>query len=409
MMNTRILVCVLALLVGACAALKTRYDGNEVLHVHQAHPAQVQKLEHEGFDIWAVFPSKVTGQVAFDVMVNSAQKKHITRLGLDYEVKIPDVQTLIDQETEMMEKGASASWYDVYHPFAEIVTRIEDLAKSYPSLVTYIPSIGKTVQGRDIPAFSVNSGAATVNRSILIIGGLHAREWVAPATTLYVAEKLITLYSTDSSVKQILDRVAFEFIPVSNPDGYLFSWSTTRLWRKNRRANTGGSFGVDLNRNFDDHFGEQGVSLNPTSETYPGTGPFSEPESLAVARRSNATKYNAAVDFHSYSQLVLRPPDWSRTTTPDETLLRTVGAGIVDSILAVNRVRYTNQIDWELYLTSGTSDNWWYSKAKITLSYCIELRDTGNYGFVLPPAQIIPTGEENYAGIKYLANYVLSH
>jgi len=128
---------------------------------------------------------------------------------------------------------------------------------------------------------------------------------------------------------------------------------------------------------------------------------------LAIGLRSNGSiKYNAAIDFHSYSQLVLRPPGWSRTTTPDEATTRVVGQGLADSIFAVNRVRYANQIDWELYLTSGTSDDWWYYQAKIVYAYCIELRDTGNFGFLLPPAQIIPTGEENFAAVKYLATFL---
>jgi len=41
-------------------------------------------------------------------------------------------------------------------------------------------------------------------------------------------------------------------------------------------------------------------------------------------------------------------------------------------------------------------------------SYTVELRDTGRYGFVLPPAQIIPTGEENYQAALFMAHYVLN-
>jgi len=294
------------------------------------------------------------------------------------------------------------------------VKHLQELAAAYPNLVTFIPSIGKSNENRDLPAIIINTKASTVNKYFHFIGGQHAREWVGPATTLYVAEQLLVNYATDPSVKAILDRAAFYVAPIVNPDGYVFTWASTanRLWRKNRRANTGGSFGVDLNRNWDDgNWGGGGSSGTPTSDTYRGTAPFSEPESKAVSGWVNAQtfKFNGAIDFHSYSQLILRPAGWTNTPTVNETVLAQVGTGIRSAILGVNNIPYTSQRSFQLYQTTGTSTDYWYYKSSIVFSYCIELRDTGNYGFQLPPAQILPTGRENFAAVKYFAGTIIQN
>jgi len=112
------------------------------------------------------------------------------------------------------------------------------------------------------------------------------------------------------------------------------------------------------------------------------------------------------IDFHSYSQLILRPEGWTTTPPPNEAVSRAVADEIRDQIFAVNRVQYTSTPSWDLYFTTGSSTDWTYNQAKIPFSYCIELRDTGTYGFVLPASQIIPTGQENYAAAKFLGSYI---
>jgi len=116
--------------------------------------------------------------------------------------------------------------------------------------------------------------------------------------------------------------------------------------------------------------------------------------------------YEAAIDYHSYSQLVLRPYGWTTALPPNEAISKAVADEIRDEILAVHGVAYRSIPSWQLYYTTGTSTDWWYAQANIPLAYCIELRDTGNFGFLLPPAQIIPTGEENYQALKFLGLYV---
>ena len=57
-------------------------------------------------------------------------------------------------------------------------------------------------------------------------------------------------YEIDPVVRSLVDSTRIVIVPVVNPDGYLFSWSSERYWHKNRRPNNPSDFGVDLNRNW---------------------------------------------------------------------------------------------------------------------------------------------------------------
>jgi len=222
--------------------------------------------------------------------------------------------------------------------------------------------------------------------------------------------KLVTGYATNPALASIVDNVDFTFVPVANPDGYSYSWTTNRLWRKNRRLNTGGSYGVDLNRNWDDHWCVAGGSTAPSNDAYCGTGPFSEPESKLLQQISlTFGPFDGAFDFHSYGQLIMRPYGWSNTFPPNNVQLNSVGNGMRSAILANSGKAYTNQAIHQLYLASGSSCDYWVNAAKIPLSYGFEVRDTGTYGFQLPANQIIATGEENWAAVSYLISTLLGN
>src|SRR5690606_33739531 len=126
---------------------------------------------------------------------------------------------------------------------------------------------------------------------------------------LYQMTQLLEKYkSGDELIKQILDKLNFHFIPVVNVDGYQYTWDVERLWRKNRRRNNDGSYGVDLNRNWPYAWKGPGGSDIPSSETYRGPSPGSELEVSSIIRYFNTTpNIVIAVDYHSYSQLILRP------------------------------------------------------------------------------------------------------
>jgi len=379
-----------------------------VLKYELTDAGQVQLVTLLGVDVWSHESVAVIGMN--QIMVSSAQKHILEANGIFHkEVMIADVEKHLSDERETLAKlreQPNASWFDTYHDFDGIVAHYKNLSAQYPSLSKFIPSIGKTIQERDIPGFTIGNPEA--KKKIYFEGGQHAREWVSHSTVAFIVEHLLDLSDSDPLVKELVSNIQFVIVPVVNPDGYVFTWGTNRLWRKNRRANTGGSFGVDLNRNWDDHFGGEGSSNVPSSDTYHGTAPFSEPETQAASDfYSKSGPFVGAIDFHSYSQLVLRPYGWTRTAAPNEAEAKLVGDGIRDEIRKKSGVQYTSEPSWQLYFTAGTAQDWWYAAGKAPLSYTIELRDTGTYGFQLPPAQIIPTGEENWEAFKFFAQFIL--
>jgi hypothetical protein len=224
-------------------------------------------------------------------------------------------------------------------------------------------------------------------------------------TAMYIANRLVDGASSDPAIGMLLQKAEIWIIPVSNPDGYQYSWDVNRLWRKNRRNNGGGNFGVDTNRNWGYEWGGAGASTNPADETYRGPFAFSEPETQALRdfylARPNLV---ANIDFHSYSQLVLSPWGYTLDPAPDTAFLESVGAKMADAIFDVHQVPYVaGPIGPTLYLASGSAVDWVYGDQGV-FSYTIELRDTGEFGFILPADQIVPTAEENYAAAMVLAN-----
>jgi len=236
----------------------------------------------------------------------------------------------------------------------------------------------------------------------------------------YLVDSLVLNLGKDALVTSVLQKTEIIVVPLINPDGYVYSWanSSTRQWRKNRRTNTGSTcLGVDENRNFNDHWGQGGSSTNPCDDTYMGPGAASEPEVRAVQEyfiTNQGVPIVGAIDWHSYSQLVLRPYGWTNALCPDETILKQLGDNYARDILANSSKSYTSQRSIQLYVTTGTASDWYYgdqafqgNKGYRVASYTVELRPTGNPpGFVLPPAEIIPTGQENYAAIRNWLDYL---
>ncbi|MEO1534768.1 MAG: M14 family zinc carboxypeptidase, partial [Planctomycetota bacterium] len=212
-------------------------------------------------------------------------------------------------------------------------------------------------------------------------------------------------YGTDARLTNLLDQVQFVITPVVNPDGYAYSWTNERFWRKNRRNNGDGTFGVDLNRNWDINFGGNGADPFTNSDIYHGPGPFSEPETAVMRDKlTSLPDLRAHVDTHSYTQLILWSPGFIGQNVPREAELQALGTDLAQTILDTNGVAYTPQRAIDLYEASGTFSDW-SGDALGILSFTFELRPAtgGLNGFAPSPDLILPTAQEINAAYVHLA------
>ncbi len=394
------------------AGQRVRFDGHKVVRVSASTPRQLQTVLALTDDVWTCSGA---GLGTFDVRMNPEQFEAFAGTGVPHQVLIEDVQALDDASRAEGERrranvADNPSWYDDFRTYSEVQTKVQQLAAAYPSLATF-SVIGQTLQGRNIFAIRITGPGNVSDRpAILFDGTQHAREWISPMTVTYIAEQLLVQYATDPQIKGLVDNIEFLIVPIVNGDGYDYSWTTNRMWRKNRRPAPVGSScdGVDTNRNWGYQWGSNnGSSGNPCSEIYRGTAPFSEPETQVLRNYTIANpRLVATIDFHSYSQLLLYPWGYTPTLPPDNALFTQISGAMAGAIAAVHGKTYVAGPSYAtIYPTSGGIKDWMYGDQGL-LAWTIELRDTGQYGFILPPNQIVPTCEENFAAVKALAQQI---
>ncbi|XP_063599272.1 carboxypeptidase B-like [Penaeus indicus] len=193
-------------------------------------------------------------------------------------------------------------------------------------------------------------------------------------------------------------------VPMANPDGYVYTWTTNRLWRKNRGNAGGQCVGVDLNRNWDYQFGV-GASSNTCSDLYKGPSAFSEPETQALrdvmTSLSEAGNLELVIAVHSYGQLLLHPWGWTTEEAPDTPEMAALGEIFANTARLSHGTVYTvSSASSGLYFASGSTDDWAKGVLNTKFAYTLELRDTGEFGFKLQESQILPTTQEVWEGLK---------
>jgi len=411
-----LLTVFVVVLAATTNAQKVSYHGHQVwrfpLPAGPLRELLAQHIHLLKLDLWAEHPAWV------DVRIPPQLQSAIHALSIPYSVMIEDLEADIAQERLQKLQisqtvGADITFFNTYRTYDEFNVFTTELANSYPTLVTK-HTIGRTVEQRAINAITITSIKNRDNKvGIVYNGGQHAREWIGPMTNAYIAYQLVSRYGTDPKITEFLDEIEWTIIPIVNCDGYIYSWVTDRMWRKNRRYNENSWFdcyGVDNNRNWDEHWGGEGASTDTCSETYRGPNAFSEPEEVAVAefilKRGNVAGY---IDFHSYSQLWLLPWGWTAQRPADYTEMMAAARQSVDALEAVYGTVYEYGPSYTtIYPASGGSNDWTYGAANVTLSFVVELRDTGRYGFILPANQIVPTGTETMAGVEAMATFILN-
>lgn len=288
-------------------------------------------------------------------------------------------------------------------------------------------SIGKSYEGRDIPALRVGmrpDGDTSGHRRevVLVTGGLHAREWIGTSSVNYAAWSFIQSVDKDLIVKKILERFDLVFIPILNPDGYEYTWEVDRLWRKSRqRTKMSYCPGFDLDHSFPYQWDSVEHQNEPCSESYGGDEPFQAIEAAELAdwarnETENGSKFVGYLDLHSYSQQILVPYSFScDVQPPNMENLQEVAMNLGKHMRLSNGELYTvasacegavlNSAGPLIEARGGSAIDYFYHEFGAHYSYQIKLRDTGSYGFLLPNDNIIPAGEEVFQAMKYLGDF----
>jgi carboxypeptidase T len=293
-----------------------------------------------------------------------------------------------------------------FHNYAELTSALETLAQENPDLVR-LYSIGKSFEGRDIWGLTLTSTEADLTQpGIVFFGGHHAREHLSVEMPLMLAQKLVSDYRAgDARVRNFLDNRSIYIIPVVNPDGKEFDIQdgNYKMWRKNRRPVNSKTFGVDLNRNYGFQWGTTGISFDPKSDVYPGTGPFSEPETQAV-RDFYEQKYNINItlSFHTFSELILFP--WGhkneRIPNPDYDVHMTMARKMAQWN------GYVPQPSSDLYLASGDTTDWAYGeKGIVSFTFELDPKNMFSGGFYPGQKVIDPVFRKNWEPCLYLIEY----
>ncbi|MFQ5769736.1 MAG: M14 family metallopeptidase [bacterium] len=294
----------------------------------------------------------------------------------------------------------------LYHTYDEVQKELQDLENAFPDIAKVF-DLGESIEKRKIWALKISDNVAQEEEEpeILFMGCHHAREWISVDVPFLLAKYLVANYSASSTVKDYVDNGEIWIIPMVNPDGHQYSVTSNRLWRKNRRDNGDGSFGVDLNRNYSFQWGGPGSSGDTFSEIYRGTAPFSEPESKVIRDFTNQHSFVAMLTYHSFSQLVLYPWGHTNDPAPDQALLHSLAMTMADSIFNIHGKTYVAQQSSDLYLASGDATDWLYGETRVP-SYTIELRPKSSFpGFQLPESEIQPTFEENLPAALFLIQW----
>jgi carboxypeptidase T len=297
----------------------------------------------------------------------------------------------------------------VYHNYARLLKDLQAIQSANPDIFRLV-SIGKSLEGRDLIAVHINTNpneltgrARSAKPGVIYMGAHHAREHLSVEVPFKLAKYLMD-NRRSPVVSPLLDQRDIWIIPMVNPDGAEFDISTGRYayWRKNRRDNKDGTFGVDLNRNYGYEWGTGGSDTDTDSDVYMGPQPFSEPETQAIRNFVSAQKNTRVLlTFHTFSELILYP--WGHTHDPiANTRDLAVFKKMAKTMAQWNH--YRPQPSSDLYIASGDTTDWAYGTLGI-FAFTFEMSPgsmSGAGGFYPGPKMIDRAFNDNIKPCLYL-------
>jgi carboxypeptidase T len=366
----------------------------------------------------------------------------IKKAGFETEILIDDVQKFYAEQNNHSHQNKSTSStiascfpknyvapikpqnfhlgaYAGYFKYQEMLDIIDSMHLLYPNLISVKQAIDtfQTIEGRPIYWVRVSNNPSVLQANkpqMLYTAVHHAREPASMSQLIYYLWYLLENYNTNPQIQAIINNTELYFIPCINPDGYIFNETTNPngggMWRKNRRDNLDGTFGVDLNRNYGYNWGFDNIGSSNTSSsnTYRGTNGFSEPETQALQWFSENHQFKINLNYHSFSNVLIYPWGYiGSLRTNDSLAYETFGQFISED----NGYKQGTCNEVLGYITNGSSDDWQYgeqtSKNK-TFAFTPEVGPSST-GFYPPSSDILGLCEANlYANIN-AAKLILQH
>nr|AAH76057.1 Carboxypeptidase A2 (pancreatic) [Danio rerio] len=421
----RLFIAVFVLLVAVhCEEL---FNGDQVLRIHAESKDHIQVLKElekdvdSGLDFWT---HGFSTERPVDVRVPHASlyavKDFLKENNISFAVMINNVQELLDRErAEMvsnteMERNTKSFNFAAYHDLDTIYSFMDTLVASHSNLISKV-KIGSTYENRPMYVLKFSTGGEN-KPAIWIDAGIHAREWVSHASAVWIADRIATDFKENRApVPDVLSKMDIYLMIVANPDGYVFSHLTVRpfhrLWRKSRSVTSNPNCpGVDLNRNFDAEFSGPGASDDPCAEDYRGPSAHSEIEVTNIVDFIlSHGNFKSFMTLHAYSQLLMYPYGYTGSNAPDQPELHDVATQANKALNSWHGTIYkVGSIFHTIEQASGASVDWAYQHG-IKYCFAFELRDTGEYGFLLPADQIVSTARETWFALRYIMQYVSDH
>lgn len=368
----------------------------------------------------------------FETDLSSSEIAKLNQNGISNEILIENVSTFyaerakaekhlkIERNTneewvvpQNWEYGSMAGYYTLDEAYAEI----DDMAALYPEIISPRMAISEdtlTHEGRKLwwCKISDNPNEDEDEPEVLYTSVHHAREVISIQQQIFFMWYLLENYETNPEIKWIVDHTELYFVPFINPDGYQENVTENPegggMWRKNKRNNGDGTYGVDPNRNYGYFWGLNNDGSSPwtSDETYRGPGPFSEPEIKNMRDFCNQHDFLITLNYHSYGRYFLAPWGYTAETPPDHDLLNFYG-----ELLTMENGYQYGPGNIVIYPTNGGSDDWMYGEEETkdkTFSWTPEI-GSSNDGFWPEVSRIIPLCQDqmwqNLTAAKLVGEY----
>jgi len=376
--------------------------------------SDINEVAKQGIDITE---GKFRQDVYFISDLSSKQISNLDKAGISYEIIIPDVSSFYSKRAAegnfQIKRNVNDQWpvpqnweygsMGGFYTLDEIMSELDDMANMYPNLITTRATVSAdtlTHEGRYLywVKISDNPNTDEDEPELLYTGVHHAREPIGAQQMIFYMWHLLENYNTDSDIQTLVDNTEMYFIPVVNPDGYEYNHTTNPngggMWRKNRRDNQDGNYGVDVNRNYGYKWGydNSGSSPDTYDETYRGPSGFSEPETKNMRDFCNDHEFKIALNYHSYSNLLLYAWGWTADLPEDYELFSNYA-----SLMTAENNYTTGPANTTIYATNGDSNDWMYGEQNTKGKIYAYVPEVGgdNDGFWPSVSRIIPLCQEN--------------